>query len=99
VAATESPALPAAAAPAAAPAVAPTLRRATLIIEKMDCPPCVARVKGLLGRKPFVRAFVAEPGNEQVVVDYDSRQIDAQRLANLFPQAYRVMLISDIAVP
>jgi len=102
VEATEPPALHAvasAALPAAAPAVAPTLRRATLIIEKMECPPCAAHVRGLLGRKPFVRAFTAEENNQQVVVDYDSRQIDALGLARLFPRSYRVTLISDKILP
>jgi Heavy-metal-associated domain len=80
--------------PAAAPA-APASHRATLIIEKMECPPCAAHVRSLLGRKPFVSAFVAESGNQQVVVDYDSRQIDALGLARLFPHAYRVTLIGD----
>jgi len=79
----------------AAPPAAMSLHRATLIIEKMECPPCAAHVKSLLGRKPFVRAFTAEAGNQQVIVDYDGRQIDAQGLARLFPPAYRVMLISD----
>jgi len=93
VEATAPPTLPAALVAAPAP------RRATLIIEKMECPPCAAHVRGLLGRKPFVRAFTAESGNQQVVVDYDSRQIDARGLAGLFPQAYRVTLISDEILP
>jgi hypothetical protein len=99
VEATEAPVPHIVAAPVVAPDAAPTLRRATLIIEKMECPPCAAHVKGLLGRKPFVRAFTAESGNQQVVVDYDSRQIDAQGLASLFPRTYRVMLVSDNLAP
>ncbi len=90
----------AAAAPIAAPSSAAAApRRATLIIEKMICPPCAAHVHSLLGRKPFVQAFVAEENNEQVVIDYDSRQINAQALARLFPQRYRVTLISDTPLP
>jgi hypothetical protein len=97
VEATEPPTLPAAArvAAPAAPHADSAPRRATLIIEKMECPPCAAHVRSLLGRKPFVRAFVAESGNQQVVIDYDSLQIDALGLARLFPHAYRVTLISD----
>jgi hypothetical protein len=91
---------PPAAAPIAAPSSAAAApRRATLIIEKMICPPCAAHVHSLLGRKPFVQAFVAEENNEQVVIDYDSRQIDAQALVRLFPQRYRVTLISDTPLP
>ena len=80
-----------------APVVAPasSVRRATLIVEKMECPPCAAHVRSLLGRKPFVRSFVAEAFNQQVVIDYDSRQIDAKRLAKLFPLRYRVTLLDD----
>jgi hypothetical protein len=94
VEATEPP-LPPAAAPIAALPAAPTLRRATLIIEKMECPPCAAHVRGLLGRKPFIHAFTAESGNQQVVIDYDGRQTDAQGLVKLFPRLYRVAPISD----
>jgi hypothetical protein len=91
---------PPAAAPIAVPSSAAAApRRATLIIEKMICPPCAAHVHSLLGRKPFVQAFVAEENNEQVVIDYDSRQIDAQALVRLFPQRYRVTLISDTPLP
>jgi heavy-metal-associated domain-containing protein len=79
----------------AAPQAAVPLHRATLIIEKMECPPCAAHVHSLLGRKPFVHAFTAESGNQQVIVDYDSRHFDGQKLARLFPPAYRVTLISD----
>jgi hypothetical protein len=88
------PAAPVAALPAVPPS-APALHRATLIIEKMECPPCAAHVHSLLGRKSFVHAFTAESGNQQVVVDYDSRQFDAQRMVRLFPPSYRVTLISD----
>ncbi len=99
VVATEAPAPPAAAPIAEPPSAAPAPRRATLIIEKMIRPPCAAHVHSLLGRKAFVKAFVAEENNEQVVIDYDSRQIDAQALVRLFPQRYRVTLLSDAILP
>ncbi len=48
-----------------APATAAqTLRRATLLMEKMDCPPCVAHLRSLLARKPFVAQFAADTGND-----------------------------------
>jgi hypothetical protein len=84
-------------APPAAPA--PNLRRATLIVEKMVCPPCAASVRGLLKRKPFVHGFVAEEGNETVVIEYDSRQVDARRLVRLFPLSFKVTLTSDAPLP
>jgi hypothetical protein len=70
-------------------------RRATLIVEKMVCPPCAANVRGLLKRKPFVRGFVAEEGNETVIIDYDSCQVDARELVSLFPLSFKVTLIAD----
>jgi hypothetical protein len=75
------------------------MRHATLIIEKMICPPCAANVRGLLKRKPFVHGFVAEEGNETVIIDYDGQQIDARGLARLFPSQYKVILIDDRALP
>jgi hypothetical protein len=85
--------------PGAAPAAAPELRRATLIIEKMECPPCAASIRTLLKRKPFVHHFVAEAYNQQVIVDYDSRQIDAQGLLALIPRRTRPSLLNDEALP
>jgi hypothetical protein len=84
--------------PAAAPSQPlPRLgfRRATLIVEKMVCPPCAASVRGLLKRKPFIHGFVAEEGNETVVIEYDSRQVDARELVRLFPLSFKVSLITD----
>jgi hypothetical protein len=93
-AATVSMAAPAALAPA--PSLAsPKLHRATLIVEKMVCPPCAANVRGLLKRKPFVHGFLAEEGNETVVIDYNPQQIDAQQLVKLFPASFKVKLLSD----
>jgi hypothetical protein len=87
------------AAPPAAPAPKPVLRRATILIEKMICPPCAANVRGLLKRKPFVRGFLAEEGNETVVIEYDSRQADARGLVKLFPTSFKVTLTSDTPLP
>ena len=79
-------------------AVAAAPRRLMLSIDKMDCPPCAAHIRALLRRKPFVRAFVAEAGNDEVTIDYDSGQISAKKLAALFPARYGVRLISDKAI-
>ena len=82
------------------PAVAAApLHRLTLIIEKMDCPPCAATVRTALKRQPAVRAFLAEAYNDQVTIDYDSSQTSAKKLAALFPARYGVTLIGDAALP
>lgn len=86
-------------APEAAPVAAPALRRATLIVEKMECPPCAASIRSLLMRKPFVKHFVAETYNQQVIVDYDSRQIDARGLLALIPHRTRPSLVADEPLP
>lgn len=85
--------------PAAAPshALAKT-NRVTLIIEKMDCPPCAAKVRSLLGRKPYVRAAIVEPGNQQVIIDYDPTQIEAHALTQLFPHSFGITIKNDIAI-
>jgi copper chaperone CopZ len=75
------------------------LRRLTLIVEKMDCPPCAATVRTALKRQPTVRAFIAEAGNDQVTIDYDSGRTSAKKLAALFPARYGVTLISDQVLP
>jgi hypothetical protein len=75
------------------------LRRLTLTVEKMDCPPCAARIRGLLKRKPFVRGFFAEEMIHQVTIDYDSGQIDAKKLAALIPARYGVTLIGEEPIP
>jgi hypothetical protein len=82
------------------PAVAAApLHRLTLIVEKMDCPPCAATVRTALKRQPTVHAFLAEAYNDQVTIDYDSSQTSAKKLAALFPARYGVTLISDQAIP
>ena len=82
------------------PAVAAApLRRLTLIIEKMECPPCAATVRTALKRQPTVRTFAAEAYNDQVTIDYDSDRTSAKQLAALFPPRYGVTLISDQAIP
>jgi len=80
-------------------AAPPALRRITLSIAKMDCPPCAAHVRALLKRKPFVRKFFAEEGADQVTIDYDSRQISPENMAALIPLGYGVSVVSDIALP
>lgn len=73
-------------------------RRATLLIEKMNCPPCAAKVKSVLARKPFVRGALAEPNNEQVVIDYDPTATYVDTLVKLFPRSFGVSLMSDVVV-
>ena len=81
-----------------APAGAPVLRRATLIIEKMTCPPCASKVQRLLARQPAVRSFVAIEGNEEVQIEYDSSQVDANALRRLIPSALHASLLRDEAL-
>lgn len=83
-------------APAGVPATAP--RRLTLTIAKMYCPPCASGVRGKLARKPGVRSFVAEAGNEQVVVDYEPGQVSAQQILAMFPSSFGVTQLSDQAL-
>ena len=80
-------------------AKAPALRRATLVVAKMECPPCAAHIRSLLRRKPFVRGFFAEEGIDSVTIDYDSSQISPADLARLIPLRYGVEVISDVALP
>jgi hypothetical protein len=82
-----------------APVNTPELRRLTLNAEKLTCRPCAAHVRTMLKRKPFVHGFVVESGNEQVTIDYDSRQATAQKLIALFPRNYDVTFMSDVALP
>jgi hypothetical protein len=84
-----------------APAVSPagSIRRATLIIDKMSCPPCAASVRGAFARKPYVRRFTAETNNEQVTVEYDSRQASVRDIIAIFPRAYGITLLADEALP
>jgi len=76
-------------------AIAAAPRRLMLSIVKMDCPPCAASVRTALKRQRAVRAFVAEAGNDEVTIDYDSGRTSAKKLAALFPAYYRVTPISD----
>jgi len=78
---------------------ASSLRRATLLIEKMYCPPCAAHVRGALGRKPSIHSFIAETDNEEVIVDYDSQQTSTRAIIAIFPYSFHVKLISDQALP
>lgn len=86
------------ASPPQARAAAGSQRQLTLIVEKMNCPPCAAHVRSALRRQPAVRTFVAEAYNDQVTIDYDSRQIDPAALAALFPASYGVIQIGDAAL-
>ncbi|HEY0602692.1 MAG TPA: heavy-metal-associated domain-containing protein [Herpetosiphonaceae bacterium] len=82
--------------PIAAPvAEAPELRRLTMIIEKMNCPPCAAKVHNRLSQKPAVRELRAEAYNEEVVVTYDAGLTTGEQLMKLFPRQYGLTLISD----
>jgi copper chaperone CopZ len=78
--------------------VAAEPRRLTLSIEKMDCPPCAATVRTALKRQKAVRAFVAETGNDEVQIEYDSVRVTAKKLAALFPARYGVTQIDDQAI-
>ena len=73
-------------------------RRLTLLVEKMDCPPCAAHIRALLKRKPFVRGFVAEWMVDQVTIDYDGGQANAKSIIALFPAYFGVTQISDEAI-
>jgi len=77
---------------------ASSLRRATLLVEKMYCPPCAAHVRGALARKPYIRSFIAETNNEEVIIDYDSQQTTTRKLISIFPYSFGVKLISDQAL-
>ncbi|HEY0733392.1 MAG TPA: heavy-metal-associated domain-containing protein [Herpetosiphonaceae bacterium] len=82
--------------PIVAPVVEePELRRLTMIIEKMNCPPCAAKVHNRLSQKPAVRELRAEAYNEEVVVTYDASLATGEQLMKLFPRQYGLTLISD----
>ena len=76
-------------------AAAPVLRHATLLVEKMNCPPCAAHLRGLLARKPFIQHYTAQTGDEQVTIVYDSRRTDLTSLLHVIPANYGVSLVSD----
>lgn len=79
-------------------AKAPELRRLTMIIEKMNCPPCAAKVHNRLSQKPAVRELRAEAYNEEVIVTYDASLSTGEQLMKLFPRQYGLTLISDEAI-
>jgi len=85
--------------PAQAPQAPASLRRATLLVEKMYCPPCAAHVRGALARKPYIRSFFAETNIEEVTVDYDSQRTDARAIISIFPYSFGVKLLSDQPLP
>ena len=80
-------------------AAAASLRRVSLSIAKMDCPPCAASIRSAFKRQKGVRALLAETGNDEVMIDYDSGQTSAKKLAAVIPAHYGVTLISDQALP
>jgi hypothetical protein len=84
---------------AAAPQAPVALRRATLLVEKMYCPPCAAHVRGALARKPYIHGFIAETDNEEVIVDYDNQQTNTRAIMSIFPSSFNVKLISDQPLP
>lgn len=77
----------------------PTLHQATLLVAKMECPPCVAHLHSLLARMPFVVQAVVENGNEQIVIVYDSRQVTVDNVLARIPGQYDAQLLTDAALP
>jgi copper chaperone CopZ len=82
-----------------APQAPASLRRATLLVEKMYCPPCAAHVRAALRRKPYIHGFIAETDNDEVIVDYDSQQTTPRAIIAIFPYSFGVKLISDQTLP
>jgi len=82
-----------------APQAPASLRRATLLVENMYCPPCAAHVRGALAHKPYIHGFIAETSNEEVVVDYDSQRANTRAIVSIFPYSFHVKLISDQPLP
>jgi copper chaperone CopZ len=75
------------------------LRRLTLSIPKMDCPPCVAIVQRRLAEQPGVAAFVAVLEADEVTIDYQPGVVAKTALAQLFPPSYGVVILDDKALP
>lgn len=75
------------------------LRRLTLSIEKMDCPPCAAQVQRLLAAQGGVAAFVALAEADEVTIDYRPAEVSAGALAGLFPGSYGVAVLGDAPLP
>ncbi len=73
----------------------PALQRLTLIVEKMNCPPCAAKIRNRLQGKPAVRELRADAYNEEVIITYDPRQITGDALIKLIPTQYGVTFIRD----
>jgi hypothetical protein len=80
---------------AAASPATPTLHRLTLIIEKMNCPPCAVKIRNRLKGKPAVRELRAEDYNEEVIITYDPQQTTGEALVKLIPTQYDVTFIRD----
>jgi hypothetical protein len=76
-----------------------TLRQATLVVDKMDCPPCVSHLRALLARTPQVRQFSVVEGVEEVRLVYDSRKSDPAALLALVPPSYQAVLLADAPLP
>ena len=76
----------------------PALHRLTLIIEKMNCPPCAVKIRNRLKSKPAVRELRAEDYNEEVVITYDPQQTTGEALIKLIPTQYGVTFIRDESV-
>jgi hypothetical protein len=74
---------------------APALHRLTLIIEKMNCPPCAVKIRNRLSGKPAVRELRAEAYNEEVIITYDPQQTTGEALIKLIPTQYGVTFIRD----
>ncbi|HEX6290541.1 MAG TPA: heavy-metal-associated domain-containing protein [Herpetosiphonaceae bacterium] len=77
----------------------PVLHRLTLIIEKMNCPPCAAKVRNRLQNKPAVRELRAEAYDDQVIITYDPRQTTKEELIKIFPRDYGVSFVRDEPLP
>ncbi len=77
----------------------PALHRLTLIIEKMNCPPCASKVRNRFQGKPAVRSVRAEAYNEEVVVTYDPQQATGEELMKIIPRQYGVTLLRDEPLP
>jgi hypothetical protein len=93
-----------AAAPAAPPAAEPAppaaaARRLTLNVAKMECPPCVTALRGLLRDQRGVRGFFAEYDVERVKIDYDSARLSAAALLRKLPPKYDAQVVSDAPLP
>lgn len=86
--------------PTHASAAAPvTLRRLTVSIDKMDCPPCVVSVRRILGEQVAVHAFIAQEGLDEVRIDYNPTLMSGEQVFALFPASYHATYLSDSELP